>query len=360
MIDSGFTPAEKRGIDPLTSRERFLAACARKPLTRPPVWVMRQAGRYLPEYRQLKSRYDFVEMVQTPELATQVTLMPIQRFGFDAAIMFSDILVIPEALGQPYAFRKQGGIRMEYAISSEEQIDNLSPENIPEKLLYVAETIELTRRELGNKTALIGFGGSPWTLAVYMVEGGSSVHFTKIKSLFYSEPDLFKRLMKKITTALIRYFEMQVAAGVDAIQLFDSWGGLLTESSFWEASGQYIAEIVKSVGKKVPIILFSKGSHHWLNDLKKIEADVFSLDWTASLSKFHDAMAGRVAVQGNLDPVVLSTEPGIVKREVLKILNEFGTRRGHIFNLGHGILPDAKIACVEELVSTIRAFNTSE
>ena len=357
MMDSDSKPPKDVSPDSYNSRERFLAACARKPLDRPPVWVMRQAGRYLPEYRQLKSEYDFVTMVQTPELATRVTLMPIQRFGFDAAIVFSDILVIPEAMGQPYTFRKQGGIAMEYAVSSQEQIDALTPGNILEKLDYVAETIRLTRRELGDKTALIGFGGAPWTLAVYMVEGGSSAHFAKIKALFYGEPALFDSLMKKITTALIRYFEMQIAAGVDAIQLFDSWGSLLTESTYWDASGKYLAEIVAAVGKKVPLILFSKGTHHWVDKLRKISCDVYSLDWTASLAKFHDAMGGDVAVQGNLDPVVLNTAPEIVRRETLRLLDDFGTRRGHIFNLGHGILPDAKLACVEELISTIQSYH---
>ncbi|NOZ03128.1 MAG: uroporphyrinogen decarboxylase [FCB group bacterium] len=356
-MDSDRKPLEDVIPDTYNSRERFLAACARKPLSRPPIWVMRQAGRYLPEYRELKGKYDFVTMVQTPELATRVTLQPIQRFGFDAAIMFSDILVIPEAMGQPYSFRKQGGIAMEYAVSSQTQIDALTPENIPEKLNYVAETIKLTRKELGDKTALIGFGGAPWTLAVYMVEGGSSAHFAKIKSLFYSAPDLFESLMRKVTTALIRYFEMQIASGVDAIQLFDSWGSLLTENSYWDASGKYLAEIVSAVNKRVPMILFSKGTHHWVDKLRRINCDVYSLDWTASLAKFHDAMGGRVAVQGNLDPVVLNTEPEIVRREALKILNDFGTRKGHIFNLGHGILPDAKIACVEELISTVQSYN---
>ncbi len=341
----------------MNSCERFLAACKCEPLERPPLWVMRQAGRYLPEYRVMKEKYTFVEMVQTPQLAAEVTLQPMRRFALDAAIIFSDILVIPEAMGLPYSFREQGGIQMERRIRSLEDIERLSVDGIPEKLQYVAEALTVVRQELGEEKALLGFGGSPWTLATYMLEGGSSKNFTKSKHLLHSEPALFHRLMEKITVAVIDYFQMQIRAGVDAIQIFDSWGGVLSYHTFWDASAKYMARIVASVKGQVPVIVYSKGAHHWLEDLKRTGADVLGLDWSVSLAGFHDSLGGEIAVQGNLDPVYMSTSPQIVRHETLRILNEFGNRQGHIFNLGHGIHPDGKIECMEALVDTVSTFN---
>lgn len=340
----------------MNSRDRFLNACQRIALDRPPLWVMRQAGRYLPEYRALKEKYNFLKMVQTPELAMEVTLQPMRRFSLDAAILFSDILVIPEAMGQPYSFRDQGGIEMNYALNSHSQIASLRTDRVEEKLQYVFDAIQLTKAELNFKQALIGFGGSPWTLATYMVEGGSSKSYVRIKSMLLSDPKLFHLLLEKITDTLISYFKFQVRAGVDAIQIFDSWGGILSEQSFWEGSGMYLQKIVSALKGKVPIIVFSKGSHAWIKDLKRIGAHVLGLDWTISISRFYDCFNGKVGIQGNLDPAVMSTTPEIVRRETLKILRDMKSRPGHIFNLGHGILPNAKIECMEALVETVKTY----
>ncbi len=213
----------------MNSREIFTAACRNKKSDRPPVWIMRQAGRYLPEYRALKEKYTFLDMVRSPDLATEVTLQPMKRFPLDAAIIFSDILVIPEAMGQPFNFRETGGISMGFSIDSEERVTWLNTSDIAEKLKYVTDALRQTRSELGEEKALIGFGGSPWTLASYMVEGGSSKNYALIKKMFYAQPALFDSLLSKITEAVITYFKAQIDAGVDAIQIFDSWAGVLSE-----------------------------------------------------------------------------------------------------------------------------------
>ncbi|MCH7731934.1 MAG: uroporphyrinogen decarboxylase [Candidatus Marinimicrobia bacterium] len=340
----------------MNSRERFLAACQRQRLDRPPLWIMRQAGRYLPEYRALKEQYGFLKIVKTPELAAQVTLQPLQRFPLDAAILFSDILVIPEAMGQPYTFKESGGINMAFRIDTRDRFRDLSLHGLYEKLQYVSGAIRIVKNELAGEKALIGFGGSPWTLATYMVEGGSSRSFTRIKTLLYSDPTLLHRLLDKLTRALCIYFDLQINAGVDAIQIFDSWGGILTPTTYWDVSAQYMAKIVKFVNGRVPVIIFSRGAHHWIEDQRRIGADVLSLDWTYSIAKFYDQLVGTAAVQGNLDPTVLSITPTAVRSESLKILEAMRNRQGHIFNLGHGILPDAKIECVETLVDTVREF----
>lgn len=341
----------------MNSRQRFLAACSRRTLDRPPVWVMRQAGRYLPEYRALKEKYSFIEMVQTPELAVEVTLQPLRRFDLDAAILFSDILVIPEAMGQPYYFREGGGIEMEYCANSPEIIDKLDPAGVEESLSYVFKTLSILRKELKEEKALIGFGGAPWTLATYMVEGGSSKNFPSVKALFHENRDLFDSLLDKLTEALITYFSLQVEAGADVIQIFDSWGGALTPGTFWDASGKYIKKIVQSLNDRVPVIVFSRGAHGWTEDLKRIGAPVLGVDTACPIGEFYDTFGGEIAVQGNLDPVIMNTNPQIVEAQTLEILNTMKTRPGHIFNLGHGILPQARIECMETLVATVKNFH---
>jgi uroporphyrinogen decarboxylase len=342
----------------MNSRERFLAACRNEKTGRPPVWVMRQAGRYLPEYRALKEKHTFLEMVKTPDLATEVTLQPMKRFALDAAIIFSDILIIPEAMGQPFEFRETGGIAMAYAVDTEEKVAKLATSDIAEKLKYVSEALKQTRVELGNDKALIGFGGSPWTLASYMVEGGSSSSYAVIKKMLYTRPELFDALLMKITDALIEYFHTQVDAGVDAIQIFDSWAGVLSDHTYWDASAKYIAKIIRALQGKVPLILYPKGAHAWTEALGKTGADVIGVDWTISIGRFYDSLEGACAVQGNLDPALMSTDPGIVSTEVSRILRDFNNRGGHIFNLGHGILPDAKIECMEALIESVHSFGT--
>ncbi len=340
----------------MTGRQRFQAACRRQILDRPPVWLMRQAGRFLPEYRALKEKYSFLEMVQTPELAAQVTLQPIQHFGFDVAIIFSDILVIPEAMGQPYSFRERGGIQMDFTVRTASDIARLSLDAVEEKLAYVPAALKLVREQLGGETALIGFAGSPWTLATYMLEGGSSKEYARIKTMLYAEPGLLAELLDKVTAAVIKYLKTQVAAGVDAVQLFDSWGGILSYDTFWRGSGQYLARIVKALQDDIPVIVYSKGSHHWLSDLKRTGAAVLGVDWTIPIADFYDGLGGAVAVQGNLDPVLMNTRPEVVRAETKKILHSMESRPGHIFNLGHGILPGAKLECVATLVETVQNY----
>ncbi|RFC45448.1 MAG: uroporphyrinogen decarboxylase [Verrucomicrobia bacterium] len=319
---------------------------------------MRQAGRYLPEYRALKAKSSFLEMVRTPALAAEVTLQPLQRFpGLDAAILFSDILVIPEALGQGYRFRDEGGIGMDYRLDTRTQIDALAPAAaVPEKLRYVADALVLLKKELAGQKALLGFGGSPWTLATYMVEGGSSDEFERIKLLFYTDRATFDALLEKLTAALIAYFQMQIRAGADAIQIFDSWGGIIAGPDYEGASLKWIRQIVAALPKDFPVILYAKGTAPHISDQAFTGVRVLSVDWTNDLAIVRRTLPANVAVQGNLDPVLLNTTPAIVTRETAKLLESMRGTTGHIFNLGHGILPQAKIECVEALVSTVTAW----
>ncbi len=341
----------------MTSRQRFLAACSCQPLERPPLWVMRQAGRYLPEYRELKARSSFLEMVRTPELAMEVTLQPLRRFALDAAILFSDILVIPEALGQPYSFRDTGGIAMGFRLETRAQVDALlAPETVPERLTYVGETLRRLRRELGDNKALLGFGGSPWTLATYMVEGGSSEDFERIKLLFYTDRALFDALLEKLTASLIAYFRMQIEAGADAIQIFDSWGGIIAGPDYEAASLKWIRRIIDALPRDFPIILYAKGTAPHLTDQAFSGARVISVDWTCDLVITRRNLPANIALQGNLDPLLMQTTPEIVRREASRLLESMRGTSGHIFNLGHGITPRAKVECMETLVETVTGW----
>lgn len=341
----------------MNSRERFLAACACKPVDKIPIWLMRQAGRYLPEYRVLKEQYSFVTMVRTPELATQVTLQPLQRFDLDAAIIFSDILVIPEALGQPYSFRDEGGIEMAFAMNTQAAIKSLEPEFVPEKLFYVAQALKLTRKELGTQKAMLGFGGSPWTLAAYMVQGGSADGFPKLRQFVKESPALFELLMERLSESLVAYFKMQIEAGVDAIQIFDSWGGLCAQENYESYSLKWIKEIIQALPKEIPIILFAKGVNDRLEALLHTGASVLSLDASVSLRAVRETVAGKYALQGNLDPMLMSTTPQRVISHANEILYQMSPYPGYIFNLGHGILPQAKIENVKALVDYVHDFS---
>jgi uroporphyrinogen decarboxylase len=316
---------------------------------------MRQAGRALPEYRKLKEKYSFLDLVQNPELATEVTLQPVRRFGFDAAILFSDILVIPEAMGQPYRFRDTGGIEMDFTVHSRADIAKLSVEQITSRLAYVDKALRMLRRELGDKTALIGFAGSPWTLATFMMEGGSAEKYTRALALFREDPKTYKALAEKLTAAIVTYLKMQIKAGVDAVQIFDSHGGHLSESEFQAASGVWMKEIVSRLGGKVPVIVFSLGTHHNWNDLVGTGANVLGIDWRFPLREAQKVIPGNVALQGNLSPALLADgTPEDVVRETSRVLVEMVGRPGHIFNLGHGLLPTAKLENIEALVNTVR------
>jgi uroporphyrinogen decarboxylase len=318
---------------------------------------MRQAGRYLPEYRELKAKSSFLEMVKTPELALEVTLQPLRRFELDAAILFSDILTIPEALGQPYHFREAGGIGMDYRIETMAQIEALAPaEAVPEKLAYVPAALRLIRAELGDSKAVLGFGGSPWTLATYMVEGGSSADFERIKLLYYTDRAMFDALLERLTAALITYFKLQIEAGADAIQIFDSWGGIIAGPDYEAASLRWIKRIVAALPPDFPIILYAKGTAPHLTDQAFSGVRVISVDWTQDLAITRRNLPDNVAVQGNLDPVLMQTSPEIVARETGRLLESMRGLSGHVFNLGHGITPQARIACMEALVETVSTW----
>jgi uroporphyrinogen decarboxylase len=360
----------------LTNRQRFLDACRCKAVDRPPVWLMRQAGRALPEYRKLKEKHTFLQLVQTPELAAEVTLQPIHRFGFDAAILFSDILVIPEAMGQPYRFREAGGIEMDFKIQSAADIEKLSAEHVCKKLNYVAAALKILRKELGEQTALIGFSGSPWTLATFMMEGGSAEKFTKAKALFDSDKKTFAALMEKLTAAITAYLQMQIAAGADVLQIFDSHGGHLPAADFQEASGRWLRNIITAIGTPsigsagfsqkshqaermlgVPITVFSLGTHGNWKDLAATGANVLGIDWKFSLAEARRILPGNIGIQGNLNPALLAeATPEQVAAETNRLLAEMRGRNGYIFNLGHGVPPAAKLENISALVETVRNF----
>ena len=337
-------------------RDLFLRACACEPVARPPVWLMRQAGRCLPEYRELKERYSFLQLVQTPSLAAEVTLQPIRRFGFDAAIIFSDILVIAEALGQPYAFREGGGIQMAWTIEYGHHIDRLDLGAVTGRIEYVAEALRLTKTALGKGTALLGFAGSPWTLANFMLEGGSAAEFTRAKILFQENPRLYGRLAEKLSRAIVDYLRLQIAAGADALQLFDTLGGTAPAADFDELSGRWLRDIVAELRGAVPVIVFAKGvNDHW-PALAATGANVLGVDWTVPLREVADQLPASVAVQGNLDPAILRTDAAAVATTTHGLLASMRGRPGHVCNLGHGVPPDAKLECLQALVETVRAF----
>jgi uroporphyrinogen decarboxylase len=337
----------------MNSRERFLAAANCQPVDRPPIWLMRQAGRYLPEYRELKAKHDFVTMVRTPELAAEVTLQPLRRFPLDAAIIFSDILVIPEALGQGYHFRDQGGIGMDYLLDTPEKIAALDESKVVERLSYVAEALKLTRARMGEDKALLGFCGSPWTLACYMVEGGSAKDFVAIKKMAWDQPEQFEALMQKLTNAIVEYLHMQIDAGADALQIFDSWGAICPANHYDAWSLRWIHHIINELKQRVPVILYAKGMGHKAPDQINTGASILSFDWTINLRRMRGVLNHGIAMQGNLDPVTLTTTPEIVRREAQRVLDQAGRQPGFIFNLGHGMIPSAKIECVEALMEVV-------
>jgi uroporphyrinogen decarboxylase len=339
-----------------TNRERFLDACRCKQVDRPPVWLMRQAGRALPEYRKLKAKHDFLELVRTPDLAAEVTLQPVRRFDFDAAILFSDILVVAEGLGQGYKFRDGGGIQMNFILGTEDEIKKLDVNALPEKLDYIPRALQLIKKSLGEKTALIGFAGSPWTLANFMLEGGSAKEFTRAKNLFYTQPELFSALMEKLTAAVTRLLQMQIIAGAEVVQIFDSLGGLLSQNDFPGASANWMKQIISGLNSAVPVIVFSKDVHGNWNDLIETGANVLGIDSGVWLADIRAKLPANIGVQGNLDPFLLLTTPEKVAAETNRILAEMRGARGHIFNLGHGVPPEAKLENISALVETVRNF----
>ncbi|HET7535608.1 MAG TPA: uroporphyrinogen decarboxylase, partial [Candidatus Didemnitutus sp.] len=316
------------------------------------------AGRYLPEYRALKEKHSFLEMVRTPDLAAEVTLQPLRRFALDAAIIFSDILVVPEAMGQGYRFKDTGGIAMEFQLETKAQLERLNPQGVAERLDYVGQALQRVKAELNGTRALLGFGGSPWTLATYMLEGGSADDFGRSKAVFYSDRAFFDALMEKLTAALIEYFHMQIRAGADAIQIFDSWGGILAGQDYEAASLHWIRQIISALPAGFPVILYAKGAAMQLTDMAFSGATVLGVDWTVDLGVVRRLVPDNIALQGNLDPVLMNLTPEIVRRETGRLLETMRGARGHIFNLGHGIMPSAKIECMEALVDTVTRWKS--
>jgi uroporphyrinogen decarboxylase len=318
---------------------RFLNACRGLPVDRTPVWIMRQAGRYLPEYRRIRARHSFLELCKTPELAAEVTMQPVDILGVDAAILFSDILTPLEPMGMELDFVP--GPVFENPVRSMTDVKNLRLPEMEEDVPYVMETIRLLRRELAERVPLIGFGGAPFTLACYMVEGKGSRAFSTLKKMMYRAPEVYHALMEKVSGMLIAYLNAQVAAGVQAVQIFDTWGGILSPSDYERYALPYSTRVIAGVrGNGVPVIHFVKGAGSMLDMVKRAGGDVLGLDWQVNLGTARDQLGPGFAVQGNLDPSVLYGTTQIIEAEVLRILQENGGRPGHVFNLGHGILPD--------------------
>lgn len=337
----------------------FLRACLRKPVERTPVWMMRQAGRYLPEYRAVREKADFLTMCKTPELAAEVTIQPIDLIGTDAAIIFSDILVIPEAMGMTLEMHEGKGPIFPSPIRNENDARNLKIIEPREDLKYVLDAIKLTKKELDGRVPLIGFSGAPWTLLTYMVEGRGSKTFAEVKKLIYNNPLLAHSLLGKISDAVADYLSAQIDAGANAIQIFDTWGGILTPRDFKEFSLDYIKDIVQKVKRPdIPVIVFAKGVHHKLKDIAKTGCDVIGLDWTMSLKKVRKEVGDKCALQGNLDPTTLYADHEEIRKRVKQVLKSYGNGTGHIFNLGHGILPDVPPANAKAMVEFVKEEST--
>jgi uroporphyrinogen decarboxylase len=347
-------PLETTAIGPC--RERMLNALNLLPVDRPPVWLMRQAGRCLPEYRALREKHSFLELIRAPDLACEVTLQPVRRFGFDAAILFSDILVVPEAMGQGFRFQDGGGVEMESAVRDVADIQGLREKGVAERLEYVAGALEMIKRELNGRAALLGFAGSPWTLANFMLEGGSAKRFGKAKELFKRDRRAYNLLAGKLTAAVTEFLQMQISRGVDAVQIFDSLGGELPAADFEAASGQWMEMIVARLNGRAPVIVYSKGTRAW-NALSKTGANVIGIDHGIALAEAERRLPRDMGLQGNLDPALLSeAEPATVAAETRRLLEQMRDRNGYIFNLGHGVPPSAKMENLEALAATIQDY----
>ncbi len=323
--------------------DRFLRALLREPVDVTPVWMMRQAGRYLPEYRATRARAgSFMDLCTNPELACEVTLQPLERFPLDAAILFSDILTIPDAMGLGLYFSEGEGPRFERPVRTAADVAALGVPDPESNLRYVMDAVRLIRRELHGRVPLIGFSGSPWTLATYMVEGSSSKEYSKIKGMMFDQPALLHKLLDTTARSVTTYLNAQIAAGAQAVMVFDTWGGVLTPRDYREFSLRYMEQIVhglqrESEGRRVPVILFTKGGGAWLEAMADTGCDALGVDWTTDLSDARARVGDRAALQGNMDPCVLYASPERIRAEVATILASYGHGSGHVFNLGHGI-----------------------
>ena len=326
--------------------DRFLRALLKQPVDATPVWMMRQAGRYLPEYRATRSRAgDFMGLCTNPELACEVTLQPLERYPLDAAILFSDILTIPDAMGLGLYFETGEGPKFHKPVRTEADINALQVINPEQDLPYVINAVKTIRRELHGRVPLIGFSGSPWTLATYMIEGGSSRDFRRAKEMLYNQPQLMHRLLDVLAQSVTVYLNAQIQAGAQAVQIFDTWGGALSHSAYQEFSLAYMQKIVAGLireqdGRQVPVILFTKGGGQWLEAMANTGATALGLDWTTDIGAARARIGAKVALQGNMDPSILYASPARIREEVGAILAAYGPGSGHVFNLGHGITPE--------------------
>ena len=349
--------------------DTFLRACLRQPTDYTPVWLMRQAGRYLPEYRATRAKAgSFMGLATNRDYATEVTLQPLERYDLDAAILFSDILTVPDAMGLGLSFQLGEGPKFAKVVRDEAAVNELAVPDM-EKLRYVFDAVTSIRKALNGRVPLIGFSGSPWTLACYMVEGGGSDDYRQVKSLMYARPDLMHRILSINADAVAAYLNAQIEAGAQAVMLFDSWGGVLADGMFQRFSLDYSRRVLAQVkteheGQRIPRILFTKGGALWLDELADAGADAVGLDWTANLAKARAQVGGRVALQGNLDPNVLFAPPDAVREQVRAVLDSFGNPRradgtwdGHVFNLGHGISQFTPPEIVSVLVDEVHAHS---
>lgn len=337
-----------------TANSRFLRALRREAVDCTPVWLMRQAGRYLPEYRATRERAgNFLTLCKTPELACEVTLQPLARFPLDAAILFSDILTIPDAMGLGLTLDEGVGPRFSRPLASPAAVAALGIPDPETDLRYVTDAVRLIKRELGNKTPLIGFAGSPWTLATYMIEGGGHHEFRRAKEFLYGAPEAMAQLVALLADAVAVYLQAQIAAGVDAVMVFDTWGGVLTTDAYRRYSLAPMQRIVQALGARVPTILFSKGGGLWLEDVAATGCNAVGCDWSVDLGDARRRVGDLVALQGNLDPAILRAPVPVIEQEVDRVLEAFGPGAGHVFNLGHGITPDINPEHVAAMVERV-------
>lgn len=339
----------------------FLRALRRQPVERTPIWIMRQAGRYLPEYRKVRERAgDFLNLCKNPELACEVTLQPLRRYALDAAILFSDILTIPDAMGLGLYFAEGEGPCFANPVHDVKIIHDLKVPSITESLSYVMDAVRIIRQEMPKELPLIGFAGSPWTLACYMVEGGSSKDFKRILKLIYTEKEAAQVLLEKLTTSVTLYLIEQIRAGVNAVMIFDTWGGILTPKNYKDFSLRYMHQIVQQLKlehSNIPVILFTKNGGQWLELIADTGCDAVGIDWTCELAFARQRVGNKVALQGNLDPTVLLTTKDCIRKEVEAVLASYGHGAGHVFNLGHGITPDVPPENVAAMVDAVHQLS---
>jgi uroporphyrinogen decarboxylase len=334
----------------------FLRACRREPVERTPVWIMRQAGRYLPEYRAIRAKVDFLTLCKTPDLAAEVSIQPVDIIGVDACIIFSDILVVPEAMGMKlFVDEGKGGPRFENPIRTRAEINKLAIPDPNRELNYIMDALRLTRKILNNRVPLIGFAGSPWTLATYMVEGKGSKNFRSMKELIYSNPKDAHALLDKLARTVAAYLSAKIEAGAQAVQIFDTWGGILPPDEFKEFSLRYIEQVLNLLNRNgAPTIIFCKDCGHSVEAIADTGCDVVGLDWSIDIAKARMMVGSYAALQGNLDPTMLYAPPDRIREGVKKILEKFGRGSGHIFNLGHGILPDIPVEHAKAFVQAVK------